>query len=260
MSTMNYLDSQFSLKGKRAVVTGASRGIGKAIAEALAAAGAEVLVHFNKSRDAAEAIVKSIEQSGGKAFSAGADLTDVSQVRALFETVERQWNGLDILVNNAGDMFGRAPLAETSDESIDYILRANIGSTMFATRSAIPLLRRGNQPAIVNLSSIATHNGGAGGVSVYAAAKGAVHTLTRSLAKELAPQIRVNAIAPGVILTDLHHTHSTKQKLEDFARATPLQRVGTAEECAASVVFLCAPASSFITGEVIEINGGIWLA
>jgi 3-oxoacyl-[acyl-carrier protein] reductase len=258
---MSYLDSTFSLKGKRAVVTGASRGIGKAIAEALAAAGANVLVHYNKNKDAAAAIVTSNEESGGKAWSAGADLTDVAQVRRLFDLVSKRWDGaLDILVNNAGDMFGRTPLAEQTDEWIERVLKINLHSALYATRSAIPLLRHGNAPCIVNLSSVAAHNGGAGGVSIYAAAKGAIHTLTRALAKELAPQIRVNAIAPGVILTDLHHAHSTPQKMEDFKRATPLGRVGSPEECAAPVVFLCSNAASFITGEVIEINGGIWMA
>jgi 3-oxoacyl-[acyl-carrier protein] reductase len=257
---MGYVESQFSLAGKRALVTGASRGIGRATAEALAAAGADVVVHYNRSSDAAENVVQLIRKSGGRAEIVQADLGSAADINRMFETIRGRWNALDILVNNAGDMWGRSPLADMDDAAIDHVLRVNLTGTMLVTRAAIPLLKSGNQPAIVNLSSVAAHNGGAGGVTVYAAAKGGIHTLTRGLAKELGPTIRVNAIAPGFIMTDIHQRFSTPERLDAATKATPLARVGSAEECASVIVFLCAPASAFITGEVIEVNGGLWLA
>jgi 3-oxoacyl-[acyl-carrier protein] reductase len=257
---MGYLESQFSLAGKRALVTGASRGIGRATVEALAAAGADVIVHYNRSTDAAEQVVACVRKSGGHADAIRADLSNPADITRMFEAVRDRWNSLDILINNAGDMWGRSPLAEMDDAAIDHVLRLNLTGTLLVTRAAIPLLKSGNQPAIVNLSSVAAHNGGAGVVTVYAAAKCGVHTLTRGLAKELAPAIRVNAIAPGFIMTDIHHRFSTPERLDAATKATPLARIGPAEECAWVILFLCAPASSFITGEVIEVNGGLWLA
>jgi len=255
-----FLIQNFGLRGKRALVTGASRGIGRAIAEGLAAAGAEVCVHYNKSRGAATEVVRAIQHDGGKAWLAQADLTNSSAVRALFAKVEKRWHALDLLVNNAGDMLARADIAETDDRLLDRLLRTNLYSTLFATRAAVPLLRRGKQPVIINSSSISAHNGGGGGCTVYAAAKGAIHTFTRGLAKELGPRIRVNAIAPGVIMTDIHRRLSNKTKLDRWAKSTPLKRNGIPEDCAAAVVFLCGAGASFITGEVIEINGGLWMA
>lgn len=256
----DYLERSFGLAGRRALVTGASRGIGRAIAEALAGAGAEVCVHYNKSRAAAGETVRTIRERGGAAWSARADLTGPKAVGALFAAIGRRWGALDILVNNAGDMLARRALAETDDRLLDRLLRVNLHSALFTTRAAIPLLQRGRSPVIINTSSIAAHSGGGGGVTVYAAAKGAIHTFTRGLAKELAPQIRVNGIAPGVILTDLHRHLSTKRRLRRFLEATPLRRNGTPDDCAGAVVFLAGAGASFITGEVIEINGGLWVA
>ena len=256
----DYLNSAFSLEGKRAVVTGAGRGIGRAIAEALAGAGAEVLVHYHSSRDGAAQVVETIQKSGGKAWSEGADLTKSDEVRRLFATIKKRWNAIDILVNNTGDLVKRAKVAEISDELIDQVLRVNIHSAVYTTREAIPLLRLGKDPCIVNLSSVAAHNGGNNGATVYAASKAAIHTLTRGLAKELAPGIRVNALSPGVAYTDFHKTHSTPESLAAVTQNTPLKRLGTAEDHGAAVVFLCGKGASFITGEVIEINGGLWLA
>jgi 3-oxoacyl-[acyl-carrier protein] reductase len=260
----NYMNDQFGLTGKRALVTGAARGIGRAIAEALAFAGARVCVHFHQSEAAAREACSAIASATGdndRAWSTGADLTDSGQTRALFERVSQRWNGaLDILVNNTGDLVRRCTVADFTDELLEQVLRVNIHSAIFATRSAIPLLKRGKDPVVINLSSVAAHNGGANGAAVYAATKGAIHTLTRGLAKELAPEIRVNAIAPGVALTDFHRRHSSEQFLEQIRANTPLKRLGTAEDQGAAAVFLCAKSGSFITGEVIEINGGLWLA
>jgi len=256
----NTLEKWFGLQGRRALVTGAGRGIGRAIAEALASAGAEVCVHYHASADAASEVVNAITAAGGKAWCARADLTVASQANDLLSEVGKRWGGLDILVNNAGDLVQRSPVEKFTDELLDQVLRVNVHSAIYATRAAIPLLRKGKHPSIINLSSVAAHNGGANGATIYAAAKGAIHTYTRGLAKELAPDIRVNGIAPGVALTDFHRKHSTEQNLTTIASNTPLKRLGQPEDHAAAAVFLCGAGASFVTGEVIEINGGLWLA
>ncbi len=216
-------------------------------------------VHYQRSVRNAEGAVDRIRRAGGQGWSVRADLESAAGARRLMEQVARRWNGLDVLVNNVGDMVSRSRLEKAGDDWIETVLRVNLHSTLYVTRQAIPLLEKSSHPAIVNTSSISAHSGGAGGVSVYAAAKGAVLSLTRSLAKELAPRVRVNAVSPGVILTDLHDRLSTPQGLEALARQTPLGRNGQPEECAGAVVFLAGPASSFITGQVIEINGGLWM-
>src|SRR5438876_1605429 len=250
----DYLQSQFGLTGKRAMVTGAGRGIGRAIAESLAGAGAQVLVHYNASEAAAREVVDGIVKSGGKAWSSGADLTDSAKVHGLFETISKRWDTLDILVNNAGDLVARSKVTEFPDDLLDRVLRLNFSSAVYVTRAAIPLLRRGKEPNIINLSSVAAHNGGANGATIYAASKAAIHTWTRGLAKELAPQIRVNAIVPGVALTDFHRKHSTTEVLAQIESNTPLKRLGKADDHGAAAVFLAGRGASFITGEVIEIN------
>ena len=256
----NYLISQFGLSGRKALVTGAGRGIGKAIALALAGAGAEVCIHYNTSRQAAEDTVSEILQNGGNGCALQADLTNSAQTQGLAEQVKARWGLLDILVNNAGDLVQRCPIADLTDELIETVLRVNVHTALYCIRACMPLLRLAPQPCVVNLSSVAAHHGGGNGAVLYASTKGAIHTLTRGLAKELAPGIRVNGIAPGVIMTDFHRRHSNDESLRNFAAGAPLKRLGTPEEVAGAAVFLCSPAASFVTGEVIEINGGLWLA
>jgi 3-oxoacyl-[acyl-carrier protein] reductase len=256
----DYLHSQFGLAGRRALVTGAGRGIGKAIALALSAAGAEVCIHFNTSRGAAEAAVTEIVKGEGRAWAFQADLTDPKQVKRMADDIKRRWSALDILVNNSGDLVQRSPVADLTDELIDQTIKVNLSSLLYCTRACIPLLTLGSAPCIVNLGSVAAHHGGGNGATLYASTKGAIHTLTRGLAKELAPAIRVNGIAPGVIMTDFHRRHSTDELLKNFANSTPLKRLGIPQDVAGAAVFLCSPAASFITGEVVEVNGGLWLA
>ncbi|MDY0095620.1 MAG: SDR family NAD(P)-dependent oxidoreductase [Candidatus Vecturithrix sp.] len=256
----NFYETYFGLQNKRAVVTGAGRGIGRAVAEAFAAVGAEVLVHYHSSEKSAQEVVETIQANGGNAWAAKADLTNSAQVKALFQQVEERWGALDILVNNAGDLLQRSTIENFSDELLDRVVKLNIYTAIYASREAIPLLKKGKRASIVSVGSIAGHNGGLNGATVYAATKGAIHTFTRGLAKELAPQIRVNAIAPGVIMTDFHRRHSTEQSLEVIAGNTPLKRLGQAEDMAAAVVFLCSEGAAFMTGEILELNGGLWFA
>ncbi len=256
----NIAERYFGLQNRRAVVTGAGRGIGRSIAEALAGMGAEVLVHYHSSKEKAEQVVETILENGGKAWAAGADLTDSAATQKLFAHVEARWGSLDILINNAGDMVKRCNIEDLPDDLIETVLRTNIHTALYSTRTAIPLLRKGTKPSIVNLGSIAVHNGGAIGATLYAATKGAIHTFTVGLARELAPQIRVNAIAPGVIETDFHVRHNTEENLRAVAQRTLLQCNGTADDMAAAALLLCGDGGAFITGEVININGGLWFA
>lgn len=256
----DYFQQNFGLNGRRALVTGAGRGIGKAVAEALSAAGAEVCVHYNKSEGPAKELASQLQKLGREAFCVGGDLTDPAQVKAVFEKVQARWDHLDILVNNAGDLVQRSKIADFTDDLLDRVVKLNFHSAVYTTRAAIPLLRKGTDPSIINLSSVAAHNGGANGATIYAATKGAIHTYTRGLAKEIAPDIRVNGIAPGVALTDFHRIHSTPDGLATIAGNTPLKRLGTPEDHGAAAVFLAGRGASFITGEVIEINGGLWVA
>ncbi len=256
----DYLDQQFGLSNRKALVTGAGRGIGKAIACALAGAGAEVCVHYHSSRAGAVETVTEIINAGGSAWSTQADLGDSAQVSTMVEQIKARWGQLDILVNNAGDLVKRCPIADLSDELIESVLHTNVHTTLYCIRACLPLLRLGSEPSILNLGSVAAHHGGGSGSVLYASTKGAIHTLTRGLAKELSPSIRVNALAPGVILTDFHRRHSTEESIKNFVSATPLKRAGKPEEVAGAAIFLCSRSASFITGEILEINGGIWLA
>lgn len=253
------MDKLFDFAGQRVVVTGASRGIGRSIAEAFGERGADVAVHYCSSADAAAEVVDCITASGGKAFAVQADLTAADGAAKIADAVKNRWDSLDILVNNAGDVVGRSTLAEADDTHIEQTLDLNLNSVIDLTRRLIPLLEKGQAPAIVNITSITAFNGGQGGVSVYGAAKGGILGLTRSLSVELAPTIRVNAVSPGVIVTDIHRRITTPERLAIVAEKTPLGRNGDPGECAGAVLLLSGAGGSFITGDVIHVNGGLWI-
>jgi len=242
------------LKGKRVLVTGGATGIGAAISRALARSGARVAVHYHGGKAAADALVA----AGSAAVAVGGDLTSSAAVEKLVKAAGDALGGVDILINNAGGMVGRRPLAEIDDSFIDEVFDLNVRSTVHCCRAALPLLKASGKGVIVNVSSVSATTGGSPGSSIYSGAKGFISTFTRSLARELAPDgIRVNAVSPGTIHTDFHVRHSTPEKLEATRKTIPQQRLGTAEDCAGTVLYLASESlSGYVTGQVIEVNGG----
>lgn len=249
-----------SLKGQVALITGASSGIGRATAEAMARAGARVAVNYCKNRAGAETAVEGIGKEGGEALAIQADVTRNAEVEAMVETVRKRWGRVDILVNNAGDLLARRMLADMTEDYWDQIMDLNLKSVFLCVKAVWEEMAARKSGCIVNLTSIAARNGGGPGAAAYSAAKGGMLTYTKSLAKELAPHgVRVNGIAPGVIATPYHERYSSPELLQRFTASIPMGRVGTSEEIADVIVFLASPAARYITGETIEVNGGMWM-
>jgi 3-oxoacyl-[acyl-carrier protein] reductase len=246
------------LRGKRVLVTGASTGIGAAAARAFAAAGCRVAVHYNASRGPAEAVAASIRDAGAEAHLVHGDVRSSKVARGIVDEAADKMGGLDILVNNAGGLVRRVPVAEIDDAVFDEIVNLNVRSLVACCSAAVPHMRKAGRGNIINVTSIAGRNGGGSGAALYASAKGFVSTFTHGLARELAGDgIRVNAVSPGVITTPFHERYSTPQMLESFRASIPMQRLGTAEECAGTFVYLASDAlSGYVTGQIVEVNGG----
>jgi 3-oxoacyl-[acyl-carrier protein] reductase len=246
-----------SLNNKVALITGGGRDIGRAISLTLADAGASVVINYNASAEGANAVVDEITKKGGKALAVQADVTKKADVDKLMQATRDTFGGIDILVNNAGGLVGRKSFTEMDEAFWDQIMDLNLKSIYFVTNAAIPLLKEG--ASIVMMSSLAARDGGGPGGHVYAAAKGAVLTLTRGLSKELAPKkVRVNAVSPGMINTTFHDLHTKPEARKATAARTSIGREGAADEVAKAVLFLASDLSSYITGESIEINGGVY--
>ncbi|MFA5120915.1 SDR family oxidoreductase [Zavarzinia sp.] len=239
---------------KVAIVTGASRGIGAAVARRLAADGFAVVVNYAGSRDAAEAVAAEIAAAGGKAIAVQGDVADAAAVHNLFDRADAAFGGIDVLVNNAGTM-QLAPLAEASDAQFDTQIGINLRGTFNTLREAAKRLRNGGR--IVNFSTsvvgLKFENYG-----LYAATKAAVETLTAILAKELrGKNITVNAVAPGPTATDLFLTGKSEEMIQRLAKMNPLERLGTPDDIAAVVAFLAGPDGAWINGQVLRANGGM---
>lgn len=248
-----------NLSGRVALVTGAGVGIGRATALALAQAGAVVGVHFHQSREGAENTAAEISAAGGRAFLLQADLTQENQAVRLVDQLVSQAGRLDILFNNAGSPLAMVPLEHCSLDHWNHVFAVNVTSAFLVSRQAMPHLQASGRGSIINNLSLSVQTGGSGGAGPYAAAKGALKVLTRTLAKELAPRVRANAIMPGVIDTPHHETFSTPAKMADYQKQTPLGRNGAPDEVAAAVVFLAGDGARFITGAILDINGGRFL-
>ncbi len=242
------------LEGRTAIVTGGGRDIGRAVAVKLASEGAQVAVNYYSSSTGAEETVAVIEAAGGKAFAMQGDLNKKADVDALVLLTVETFGGVDILVNNAGGLIARKTISEMPLEHWEAVMSLNLTSTFLMTQACLAKMTSG---AIVNLASQAGRDGGGPGAVAYATAKGAVMTMTRGLAKEVGPKIRVNALCPGMIDTDFHNVHTPDAGRRGFEANAPLKRQGHVEDAANLVLFLASDDSAFITGANIDINGGM---
>ncbi|MBR1267312.1 SDR family oxidoreductase [Bradyrhizobium sp. AUGA SZCCT0222] len=239
---------------KVAIVTGASRGIGAAVAERLAADGFTVVINYSGDTKSAEALARKIEGRGGRALTAKADVSDASAVRGMFDAAEAAFGGVDVLVNNAGIM-KLAKIADSDDALFDQQVAINLKGSFNAMREAARRLRDGGRIVNFSTSVVGTRIETYG---VYAATKAAIETMTAVLAKELRGRsITVNAVAPGPTATDLFLKGKTQEIIERFARMNPLERLGKPEDIAASVAFLAGPDGSWINGQTLRANGGM---
>jgi 3-oxoacyl-[acyl-carrier protein] reductase len=249
------------LNGKTALVTGASRGIGAATAIALARAGASrVLIHYGGYREGAEQTLSLVVGAGAEGEVIEGELSTSAGIEEFIAELQRTSSDIDILVNNAGSLVKRARLLEYTPELFDEVMNLNVKSTYFIAQAAARSMIQKRSGVIINVSSIAARNGGGLGATIYSAAKAAVSTITKGLAKELAPQgIRVNAVSPGTVDNHFHEVFSNKQILDSVVAQTPAGKLGTNEEVADVIVFLCSEGARYIHGQTIEINGGMYM-
>ncbi len=243
------------MHGKAAIVTGGGRDIGAACARRLGAAGAKVAINYHSSAEGAQAVAREIVAAGGDAFAMQGDMTRASEAQALADAAAERFGGLDALIHVTGGLVARRKLPEITLDYWDEVLALNLTSLMLVAQAARPHMRAGG--SIVAMASQAGRDGGGPGALAYAASKGAVMSLTRGLAKELGPEIRVNALCPGMIDTDFHNVFTKPEVRTAVAANTPLKREGTSQEVAELAVFLASGAASFVTGACYDINGGM---
>ncbi len=243
---------------KAALVTGAGRDIGRAIAITLAKGGASVAVNYNSSATGAQATVDYIHSQGGQAVAIQADVTQADEAQRLAQESAAAFGGsLDILVNNAGGLLARKRIDEMDESFWDAVMAVNLKSVFLVTRAALPLMTGGG--CIVNVGSLAARDGGGGGSVAYATAKGGVLTMTRGMSKELAGRrIRVNCVSPGLINTTFHDTFTPAAVRKIVASRTSVGREGESVDVARVVAFLASDAAAYINGESVEVNGGLY--
>lgn len=248
------------LSGKVALVTGASSGIGRSTAELLAANGARVALNFHRNEAGAEAARAAIVEAGGAAMTIQADVTRAAEVKSLVARTVAEFGPVDVLVNNAGSLIERMRILELTEERWDEVIDLNLKSAFLCCQAVTASMIDRKTGAIVNVSSIAGRTGGALGSIHYSTAKGGLITFTKGLAKELAPfGIRVNAVSPGVIDTPYHEQFSTPEMMKGYVSSIPMGRVGRPCEVAKVICFLASDAASYLAGETIEINGGMFM-
>jgi len=242
-----------------ALVTGASGGIGRAAALELAARGADVAVHYHRNQKGAAETAQEVEARGRKAAVFTGDLTRRDAASALVASVVARFGRIDLLVNNAGDLVERKPLLEMTEALWRQVIDLNLSSVFFVTQAAVPGMIERKRGTIVNVSSVAAHNGGGHGALAYAASKGGLMSLTKAMAKELAPKgIRVNCVSPGLIgQTAFHARFTTPEVFQAVEKTIPIGRAGTPEEVGRVIAFLSGPDSVYLVGETVEVNGGM---
>lgn len=242
------------------LVTGGSRGIGAAVCRLAAERGYRVAVNYVSNRAAADAVVSDIEKAEGEAFAVAGDVGSEADILAMFEAVDRRFGALDALVNNAGVVDKMARVDEMSAERLERMFRINVVGAFLCAREAVRRMSTrhgGKGGAIVNLSSAAARLGSAGWYVDYAASKGAIDTMTRGLALEVAAEgIRVNGVRPGIIDTDIHASGGEPDRVAQVRDGLPMKREGTAEEVARGILWLLSDEASYATGTTIDITGG----
>lgn len=255
MSLSNISLPEFS--GKGVLITGASTGIGAELARAFAAQGAKVGLHYNSSKDAAEALAAEIEAAGGTVELVRADASNSEELAAAVKDVAERLGGLYGLINNAGGMVRRVPYEDVTDKDYDEIMDLNARSILVASKAALPYLKK-DGGFVINTTSIAARNGASGGAGLYGSSKSFVSNVTRGAAKEWSQYgIRVNAVAPGVITTPFHERYSTQAQLDAMLATVPQGRLGVASDCVGAFLFLASNAlAGYIIGQTIEVNGG----
>lgn len=253
---------KLDFSGRIALVTGAGVGIGKEIAVMLGKCGANVALNYRNSATGAKEAVSIIKEAGSDAEAYQADLTDVQQINEMVKKIEERFGShIDILINNAGGLIQRMKNTEITESLYNKVMDVNLKSTVFTSKAVIPGMKAKGTGKIVNITSLAAHNGGGNGAAIYAASKAAVMSYTKGLAKELAgDSIHVNAVSPGFIgETPFHDTFTTDEARKATIQSVPLRRQGVPDDVAGAVLFLVSDLSSYITGETIEVNGGLFM-
>ena len=252
--------SKFSLEGKKALVTGGGTGLGRAMAVEFAKFGADLVIGYRSSKKSAEEVVEIIKGLGRNAMAVQADVTDEQQVINLVDKAVEFGSGrIDVLVNNAGNIFDSVQVSEMDVSLWKRTMDTDMTSAFLVCKHVIPIMKKQNSGRIINMSSVAAHNGGGVGTTPYAAAKAAVQAFSKGLAKELAPNILVNCIAPGILNTRIHKAYISDEGRKNNLRRIPLGREGNPEEIAGVAILLASEYGSYITGEMIEVNGGLYM-
>lgn len=243
------------LQGKTAIVTGGGRDIGRACVLELAAQGANVAINYHSSAEGAESAVAEIKAAGGDAFALQGDMTNEADVKALVAKTVAEFGKVDTLMHVTGGILARVNIADMTLDHWNAVMDVNLTSFVLAVRECLPHM--GDGSSIVSMASQAGRDGGGPGAGAYGASKGAIITLTRGLAKELGPKIRVNSLCPGMIDTDFHNIFTKPEVRAHVANITPLKREGLPQDVAKAAVFLASDEASFITGANVDINGGM---
>jgi len=243
-------------EGTVALITGASSGIGSATARMMARGGVRVAVNYCQNQSGAESTVEEIRKTGQEAFAIRGDVSSRTDVETIINSIRQRWGRIDILCNNAGSTLERYTVNQMPEDHWDRIMAINLKSSFLCAQGVWEEMVERRSGCIINVTSVSAHTGGGPENSAYSAAKGGLVTFTKALAKELAPyHIRVNAVSPGVIATEAHR-HTPPVYVQKAIDTIPLGRAGTPEEVAEVILFLASTAARYITGEIIEVNGG----